>query len=235
MRNVDDTGPWTQLDFASPRPVVSGAVAYDPVRDQVVGLFAQTPGSDDVQAWALTVGPPSASLVGSMPSAGGIALTWESSAAIGRATSLERYDGISAWTEVGPLDFNAQGLATFTDHGVTAGHRYDYRVRISFAGSPWFSKSITVAAPGSRRLALSGPNPAIGAFRVDFNLPASGPARLEAFDVTGRRCFSREVGGLGPGIHSILLDAGNSLRPGIYLIRLQHAGETQTGRVVFMR
>lgn len=235
MRDVDDTGAWTQLEFTSPRPVVGGSVSYDPVRDQVVALFAQTPGSDDVQVWALTVGPPSASLVGSVSSAGSIALTWESSAAIGRAASLQRYDGRSAWTDLGPLDFNAQGLATFSDNSVSVGHRYDYRVRISFAGSPWFSKSITVAAPDGSRLMLSGPNPSIGVFRVDFNLPQPGPARLEAFDVTGRRCVSREVGGLGPGTHSIVLDASGSLRPGIYVVRLQYAGETQTGRVVFMR
>ena len=235
MRDTDDTGAWTQLDFASPRPVVGGSVAYDPVRDQVVALFAQTPGSDDVQVWALTVGPPSASLVGSSPSANGVALTWESPAAIGRATSLQRYDGRSAWADLGPLDFNAQGLATFVDQSVSAGHRYDYRVGISIAGSPWFSNPVTVATADASRLMLSGPNPAIGVFRVDFNLPQAGPARLEAFDVTGRRCFSREVGGLGPGAHSILLDAGGSLRPGIYVVRLQYAGKTQTGRVVFMR
>src|SRR5262249_51655778 len=62
-RDVDDTGPWVQLEFASARPVVSGSLAYDRVRDQVVALFARKPGSDDVQAWALTVAPPSASLV----------------------------------------------------------------------------------------------------------------------------------------------------------------------------
>ena len=235
MRDVDDTGAWTQLDFASPRPVVGGSVAYDPVRDQVVALFAQTPGSDDVQVWALTVGPPSASLVGSSSSANGIALTWESPAGIGRATSLERREGSSAWADLGPLDFDARGLATFADHGVSAGHRYDYRVHISFAGSPWFSSSVAVTTPGASRLVLSGPNPAIGVFRVDLSLPQAGPARLEAFDVTGRRCVSREVGGLGPGAHSILLDASGSLRPGIYVVRLQYAGETRTGRVVFMR
>jgi hypothetical protein len=234
MRDADDTGPWTQLDFMSPRPVVGGSVAYDPVREQIVALFAQTPGSDDVQVWALTVGPPLASLVGSVSSAGGIALTWESPAAIGRPTSLQRYDG-RTWTDLGPLDFNAQGLATFGDHSVSAGHRYDYRIRVSFAGSPWFSNAATVIAPGPSRLMLSGPNPAVGVFRVDFNLPQAGPARLEAFDVTGRRCVSREVGGLGPGTHSIVLDASGSLRPGIYMVRLQYAGETQTGRIVFMR
>jgi hypothetical protein len=234
-RDVGDTGAWTELDFTSPRPVVGESVAYDPFRDQVVALFAQTPGSDDVQVWALTVGPPSASLVGSSSSANAIALTWESPAAIGRASSLQRRDGSSAWADLGPLDFDARGLATFADHDVSSGHRYDYRVQISIAGSPWFSNSVAVAADGAGRLTLSGPNPAIGVFRVDFNLPQAGPARLEAFDVTGRRCTSREVGGLGPGAHSILLDASGSLRPGIYVVRLQYAGETRTGRVVFMR
>jgi hypothetical protein len=235
MRDADDTGAWTQLEFASPRPVVGGSVAYDPVREQVVALFARGPGSEDVQAWALTVAPPSASLVGSSPSTGVIALKWESVAAIGRAAALERREGSSAWIELGPLGFTPQGIATFADHDVSAGRTYDYRVRISIAGSPWFSNFATISAPGAGSLALSGPNPAIGALRVDFSLPQSGTARVEAFDVIGRRCFSRDVGGLGAGGHSLLLDAGSSLRPGIYVIRVQYAGETRTRRVVFMR
>ena len=92
------------------------------------------------------------------------------------AASLERRDGTSAWADLGPLDFDARGLATFVDHGVSAGHHYDYRVQISFAGSPWFSNSVAVTTPGASRLMLSGPNPAIGVFRVDFNLPQACPA-----------------------------------------------------------
>jgi hypothetical protein len=233
VRGVDDTGPWTELEFASPRPLVTQSVAYDPLRDQVVAPFAQTPGSDDVQVWALTYGPPSATLVESVVSPDAIALKWESPAAIGRIAALERREDGSAWTEVGPLAFDDSGLATCTDHAVHNDHAYDYRVRIGTA--PWFSDAITVVMQSKLALLGGSPNPAIRTLQVRFTLPASGAARLEAFDIHGRRCASREVGMLGPGTHTVTLDDGSHLRPGVYLLRLQRAHEARSARVVLVR
>ena len=71
-------------------------------------------------------------------------------------------------------------------------------------------------------LALRGflPNPASRSLTVSFSLPDDSPARLELFDLTGRRCGVREIAGLGPGNHLIELEATGPLPAGIYLIRL---------------
>jgi hypothetical protein len=155
---VDDAGPWTQLEFSTARPTMTSAVAYDPIRDQLLALFASTPGSEHVQAWAVAVGPLAVSL-------------------------------------------------------------------------------LEAADPASLRLALPGahPNPAVGGILLTLSLPGLGPAELEIFDVRGRRRLSRNVGSLGPGMHSIPLEGSSAWPPGVYYARLRRGGESRTTRVVLIR
>jgi VCBS repeat protein/type IX secretion system substrate protein len=84
------------------------------------------------------------------------------------------------------------------------------------------------------RFALKGvfPNPAQGALTVTFSLQDGPPASLELYDVSGRRVLAREVGGLGPGVHSVALEASGSLPSGVYMIRLTQGGRSLTTRAV---
>ena len=87
-------------------------------------------------------------------------------------------------------------------------------------------------------LALAGawPNPATGGrLNIAFELPASGPARLELVDVNGRSAALREVGGLGAGRHTVDMAAGRAVPPGLYLVRLSRAGEVRTARAVVLK
>ncbi len=94
-------------------------------------------------------------------------------------------------------------------------------------------------APVDRRLqlALEGarPNPARGAVRAWFTLPATGAATLELIDVSGRRVVRQDVGALGPGRHRVTLDESRALRPGLYWFRLARGAEVRTARVVLIQ
>ena len=96
-----------------------------------------------------------------------------------------------------------------------------------------------LGAPGGApsALALEGafPSPTRGALTVAFSLPGSGPATLELMDVAGRRVSTRDVGGLGPGRHVVLLDDGRTLAGGIYFIRLRSGGRQIVARAVVLR
>lgn len=100
----------------------------------------------------------------------------------------------------------------------------------------WLSS--TAGAPpfqGPHALALAGaqPNPSRdGRLRVRLALPAAGEARLEAFDLAGRRVAARDVGALGAGEHLVDLGHGARLAPGVYLLRLAQGGATRTARAV---
>jgi hypothetical protein len=49
-----------------------------------------------------------------------------------------------------------------------------------------------------------------------FTLPNRERATLDVVDVLGRRVLRREVGSLGPGVHSVTLEAAPPIRPGLY-------------------
>ena len=85
------------------------------------------------------------------------------------------------------------------------------------------------------RLELAGPRPNPGrasALRVQFTLPTSEPARLELYDLSGRRLRDQDVGALGAGTHTVSLAAGGRVAPGLYLVRLTQAGASRISRAV---
>lgn len=102
------------------------------------------------------------------------------------------------------------------------------------------SLSNTTDAPapqGPHALALAGaqPNPSRdGRLRVRLALPSGAEARLELFDVTGRRLAARDVGALGAGQHLVDLGEGR-FAPGLYLLRLTQDGLTRTARAAVTR
>ena len=96
------------------------------------------------------------------------------------------------------------------------------------------SGTTAVENQGRLAFALEGvrPNPASGdRLTVSFALLAAAPARLELWDVSGRRVMPREVDSLGAGRHVVDLEAGHSLAPGRHLLRLSQGTDQQSARV----
>jgi hypothetical protein len=98
--------------------------------------------------------------------------------------------------------------------------------------------SASVPIGTSLAFALEGawPNPSRGSgARVTFVLPTAAPARLELWDVSGRRLAEREVGSLGAGRHQVDLVAGRSLAPGLYLVELAQGANVRGARIVVLK
>jgi hypothetical protein len=96
-----------------------------------------------------------------------------------------------------------------------------------------------VVGVGSTSVTLSlapiFPNPARGRLpAVSFALQTGEPALLECVDVSGRRVAAEEVGRLGPGRHSVTLDGGVRLKPGLYWLRLRQGAALVQRRVVLL-
>jgi hypothetical protein len=72
-----------------------------------------------------------------------------------------------------------------------------------------------------------------GSIALEIALPIAGDARLEMFDVAGRRVESRELSGLTRGIHPVGIPA--QLANGVYWARLQQGTSMRTARVVILR
>lgn len=237
VRRVDSPGPWGPLPSTPPSPTIKNAIAYDPIRDQVLALFAAPSGSTSVEAWALAVGPASVSVLGTDRTVGAITIRFRSVTAWGHAAALERREEGTGWRDLGPLEFGVDGIAVFTDRDIQPEHDYFYRVRVAETKTVWYSEQVFIPAPGSPRLALYGarPNSAAGSLQLVFSLPAAGPARLEVFDIRGRKLASRDVGSLGPGMHTLRVQESATWSAGVYYARLQRGAESHGAKLVLLR
>lgn len=88
--------------------------------------------------------------------------------------------------------------------------------------------------PSGFALAVT-PTPSIGVVTLGFTLPDAQPARVEIFDLSGRRVALREVGSLGPGQHALRMTETARLSPGVYLLRMSHGNQVQRSRIVLIR
>lgn len=95
------------------------------------------------------------------------------------------------------------------------------------------SSEAVAAPPLEPRLALLGawPNPTSRTPTLEFSLPAAGRARVELFDIAGRRVVRWERA-VAAGTHRATLAADAPLAPGLYLAALTFAGERRTARIV---
>jgi hypothetical protein len=236
-RRVEDAAPWMRLDATGPAPVVSAPVVFDPTGDQVLALFSALPGAAQNQAWVLAFGPPLTSQLRAAATFEAAEIAWRSFSSIGREAIVQRREEATAWAQIASLTIDQTGTVALSDRDVVPGERYAYRLGILEGETTWYSDSTWLEIPPRPLLSLQGarPNPATGTFDVVFSLPGPGPAKLEAFDVRGRRILACDVGGLGPGTHAIALDLGRTLAAGVYLIRLQRAGQSCTTRAVILR
>jgi hypothetical protein len=124
----------------------------------------------------------------------------------------------------------------YEDTRVTAGARYGYRLGVMEAGREVFLGETWVDVPATLQLSLAfRSNPTREDLGVAFSLPDASPARLELFDVGGRRIASREVGTLGAGSHIVTLGDGRRFAPGVYLLRLSQGTRSLKARGVVVR
>jgi hypothetical protein len=110
----------------------------------------------------------------------------------------------------------------------------------SGSGDTWFlTLGPTVGierqpAGGSLFLAALGSNPIGGKVAVRYSLPSSGPARIDVFDVRGRRVSSVDASS-SPGEHQVILAYASDWAQGVYWLRLSQGSVSTTTKAVVLR
>ena len=100
---------------------------------------------------------------------------------------------------------------------------------------------VTAAAepPHPLRLMGAAPNPFTGSTAIQFDLPRPGRAKVQVFDAGGRRVATLLDQDVGGGSHSLRWDGvddrGYAARAGLYVCRLEAAGETHTAKLMLLR
>ncbi|MDY0109369.1 MAG: S8 family serine peptidase [Candidatus Krumholzibacteria bacterium] len=101
------------------------------------------------------------------------------------------------------------------------------------------STPVLDAANVSGLQVLGAVSPFGGETQIRFRQPASGPARLEIFDVAGRRVRTVAVPAAAAGERHVHWDGRNTggaaVSSGVYFYRLEAGRETATGRLVKVR
>ncbi|MBI1796523.1 MAG: hypothetical protein HYR74_05670 [Candidatus Eisenbacteria bacterium] len=216
---------------------------YDAARHRMVvygGEVASGSYADDV--WALALDAPTATtvdLVSADATAERVRLVWSVFGAPQPGATVYRQSAGSAeWRVLGTPAVSHDQL-TYEDRAIAPGARYGYRLGVDEGGTETYSATtwVTVPAAGAAELAL-GPA-AAGAdgrdITVTFTLPDDHAARLDLFDLGGRRLAGRDVGSLGAGEHRVALSDGRRLAAGVYLVRLTHENRILRGKVAVLK
>lgn len=127
-------------------------------------------------------------------------------------------------------DWDGQGSFLF-------GESEDYLLHVG----PPSTSAVQPLEPGSPKLELlqNRPNPVSGSTVIPFQLDARGAARLDIFDIAGRKVRTLVDGELAAGAHAIdwngCDDSGSALSDGIYLYRLNAGDRVESRRMVLVK
>ena len=171
-----------------------------------------------------------------------IRLTWTTASETGNAGfAVQRRLGTSgdaAWTRVGFVEGSGTTQQSqtyrFTDGQLPfEADSLHYRLKqVDTDGTTHLSSVVTVARDAADAPALIGmyPNPAERQVTVRFALPEAGTeARLELYDMMGRRVRTFETGATG-GRHERRVSV-DGLSSGVYMLRLEAGGAVRSQKV----
>jgi len=91
-----------------------------------------------------------------------------------------------------------------------------------------------LSIPAALQLRVA-PNPVTGPLHLTMSLPNGSPARLELWDLAGRRVLKREIGVPGSGLRPLRIDETSRLPAGVYLLRLTQEHRSMTRRFALVR
>lgn len=197
------------------------------------------PGAADIYAAWVRGDVPTAALV-SLESAEArsdvVTLTWYGADATGREASIERRAAEGEWRPLANVSADGSGRFRYEDRAVTAGARYGYRLAYASEGEQLYTADYWVDVP-LPAFALHGaqPNPVIGDLVVGFSLASADPARLDVYDLAGRRVLEYQVGTMGVGTHRINVAPGRRLPAGVFTVVLTQGTQRAVSRAVVIR
>ena len=185
------------------------------------------------------------SLVESQADADLVRLAWRVSEPAGTLVTVERRAATSTWLALAEMALPSDGILRFEDLDVVPGERYGYRLALGGGGvrdhsaETWVDVPMAAGSPTTVRLLPGRPNPSSASFRIGHYVPRKGTYRLRVLDVQGRAIRVLGDGEIQPGWHDGAWDGrddlGREVGSGVYVLRIDVAGETAVRKLVLMR
>jgi hypothetical protein len=156
--------------------------------------------------------------------------------------AVNLYRGVgeaAAYSQIGTMRTSGPGFA-FTDHDVTPGATYRYRIGVVDADGEFYSPIVTVSIdPVSTALEQNHPNPFNPVTEVPYAITAAGPVQLSVYDAAGHLVRRLVDGVQQAGRHSALWDGrdeNDSPAPsGVYFCRMRAGSYSETRRMVLLK
>jgi hypothetical protein len=172
-----------------------------------------------------------------------VALRW--SAALDGPSTLQVLRSTQADADYAPVSallYGTRGRQDFVwrDASVDVETEYYYRIRWRETTDWHYSETVQVMTATPRfGLQRITPSPlGQGPTRIDFTLARGGRARLDVFDVSGKRLCTLVDDVLDPGTRAVTWDGtadGRTVPTGIYFAKLASNGATSTRKFVHVR
>jgi hypothetical protein len=173
-----------------------------------------------------------------------VALTYELAVSKAAGAAGRAADILTTTARALPQPGSVRGNPTWTLRGLEPGV-YQWSVRTvdnAFNGSPKaqgsfvIGSTVGVGEPSSHGFALSAPcpSPFRGETRFALQMVREEHVNVSLYDLQGHRVAVLHDGPLGPGIHSLGLEAGG-LPSGLYFIRARGGDQTAVRRVMLVR
>lgn len=166
-----------------------------------------------------------------------VSVRWDAGAAAGILVAVYRQQG-SNWQKLWQ-GFPTSGIVSLADPSVNPGQTYRYRLGINPDGREEFFAEAVAEVPTVPQLSptslgvkvLDNPGESV---RIVFNVPASGAATVELFDLRGRLIERRRYSSLTPG-QTVADIGGPVLDAGIYLVQVRQGGLSTSAKAVIVR
>jgi hypothetical protein len=179
-------------------------------------------------------------------------------AAISATQMVDSLEGFYTWTSTPEMVADVQGWldapatnfgwrVNLNAGGGTTAKRFDSREHPNAAMRPALTivyeqvSGVPATGAGASRIALEPavPNPFAPATALAFTVAAAGAARFSVHDATGRLLVTLVDGPVTAGRHVVRWDGRDALGlpapAGAYFMRLESAGEVQSGKVLRVR
>jgi len=180
--------------------------------------------------------PALVSLVKEEVEADRVRLVWHVAGAEHPMAALYRSRAEEGWVFLRELEVDGSGLIVCEDREVTGDERYGYRLGLREGGEERIVGEAWIRTPAaSFALHSLWPQPAVRDLVVTYSLPDREDARIELFDVNGRRRLDLPLTHPGAGRHEASLSVREVVPPGVYWVRLTHRGRFLTARALVLR
>lgn len=179
----------------------------------------------------------SATLMESVAQLDRVRLVWLVPKTAGVTAAVSRREQYGDWVPLGAATPEGASRLAFEDATVRAGARYQYRllVRDGLGEEATVLTWVNVpgeAVPTAPSLRIAAANPSGDQVKILYGLPVAGAARLDVYDIRGRRVATLTNAHSAAGWHEMTWSThdgqGHPVASGMYLLRL----ESDAGAVV---